>query len=221
MDRLLLPVVCAQPFLDIPTVARLCMAARGVATLDSWRRVDRQLWLAGDHEGPWNEHAVPIEPLHFAFPRNARELWTKIFYTLFQLQECTVACPGMIERATAEVFVLGINKCRTMSERGLRRLAHLERSQPEATVGFLLQWLEDCDLGDDIMEAFAAMNANNDYVKLFLDLVEAGVWTFRLYPAQWHRDLDDAIAILELEIYGFTAVIVMTEIFVNPYGFAF
>lgn len=65
------------------------------------------------------------------------------------------------------------------------------------------------------------MNGNNVYAKASLPFLHEGTWKFSLHPAEHHCHPDDAMAILELEIYGFEAAVIMTGIYVNPYGFHF
>ena len=62
---------------------------------------------------------------------------------------------------TVQVYALGtdMDRCHTLCTR--RRLTHLVEDKQEATINVVLGWIADRDLGDDVLEALATMNANN------------------------------------------------------------
>ena len=55
---------------------------------------------------------------------------------------------------------------RFIYKHGLRRLG-VEQVQQKATLNFALSGIADRDLGDDVLEVFAAVNASNAYCKHF------------------------------------------------------
>ena len=96
----------------------------------------------------------------------------------------------------------------------------MEQVQQEATRNFALSGIADRDFGDDVLEAFATMNASNVYANFRRFLHPQGTWKFSFYPAQQKRDHGDAITILQLYIDGVQAAMIMTEIYVgrNDHG---
>ena len=97
---------------------------------------------------------------------------------------------------------------------GLRRLARVEQVQQEATQNFVLSGIADRDFGDDVLEAFATMNASNVYANFRRFLHRQGTWKFSFCPAQHERDRGDATTI-QLYIHGVQAAMIMTEIYVE------
>ena len=79
--------------------------------------------------------------------------------------------------------------------------------------------ITDCDLGDDVLEAFASVNASNVYANFRRFLHHQGTWKFSFCPAQHERDRGDATTI-QLYIHGVQAAMIMTEIYVerNDHG---
>lgn len=215
----MLALQVAQQFLDIPTIARLSMASGGVATMESWRSVEKHLWRARGEEEPWDDHCIPLDPLPLALAKSARALWLHIYNPLFEAAGREMACPGMLASAVVDIYVLGVNGCKDLSEQSLRNKAGLEHEQTEADAGFILRWIEDRDLGPGLIDVFLQMNGGNEHTTPLLKLVDAGDWTFRLFPPCWDEDIEDAAAILELEVFGFTIGIIVIEIFVDPFAF--
>ena len=103
-----LQLLLAQSFLDVPALARLCSTSRSAISLDSWKLLDKHLWIARGEDGPWNKQAIPEGPLPAAFASNAKQLWLQAG-TLLGIAGRPIACPGMLERALTEVYVLGMN----------------------------------------------------------------------------------------------------------------
>ena len=89
----------------------------------------------------------------------------------------------------------------------------MEQVQQQPKLNSVICEITDCDLGDDVLEAFATMNASNVYANFRRFLHHQGTWKFN-YPAQHERDRGDAITI-QLYIHGVQAAMIMTEIYVE------
>ena len=74
----------------------------------------------------------------------------------------------------------------------------MEQVQQQPTLNSVVCGITDRDLGDDVLEAFATMNASNVYANFRRFLHHLGTWKFSFYPAQHERDHGDAITILQL-----------------------
>ena len=97
----------------------------------------------------------------------------------------------------------------------------MEQVQQQPTLNSVVCGITDRDLGDDVLEAFATMIASNVYVKAFLRFLHhQGARKFSFYPAQHKRDHGGAITVLQLNIHGVQAAMIMTEIYVgrNDHG---
>ena len=90
----------------------------------------------------------------------------------------------------------------------------MEQVQQQPKLNSVICGITDCDLGDDVLEAFATMNASNVYANFRRFLHHQGTWKFNFYPAQHERDRGDAITI-QLYIHGVQASMIMTEIYVE------
>ena len=125
---------------------------------------------------------------------------------------------GVVETASAQVFVLGVNGCNDLTAASVRRRVSPDR--PAAALGYIHHWLEERDLGDDLHDAFLQMNENGNQAAELVTLMRTSDWSFELFPARyWRGRAEAAVAILEVATYGFAAAIVFSEIIVVPFGF--
>ena len=218
MNGSTLALQLAQQFLDVPSISRVCMASSDLTTMETWRNMARQLWRAQGVEEPWDEQSVPQRPLPVAFAECAKSLWLHTHQCLLQVINRDLACPGMLERATIEVFALGLHGCNDLSDRSMFELAELEPEQ-EAEADYVARWMEHRELGPELMDAFKQMNEHDAVASAFLNEIADGFRSFKLFPAHWNEDNDAAIAVLHFELHGFSIAIIATENFVDPYGF--
>ena len=208
-------------FLDIPTAARLNAASTSMVTLENWRSLDKHLWVAQGHVDSWDVTSMPRGHglLALSFAQHAKDLWVVASRPLFALAGRELGCPGMLERAYVEVYVLGVNGCIELSDSSVRQNAGLDPDHLAAELGYLHQWLDERGIGENLQDAFLQLNEDNHHVDELVTLMHASDWSFQLFPAQLNENNEDAVAVLEFVTHGFTVVIVLSEIFVDPFGF--
>ncbi|CAK9032387.1 unnamed protein product [Durusdinium trenchii] len=66
------------------------------------------------------------------FASNAKQLWLQVSGALLVIAGRPITCPGMLERALTEVYVLGMNGYTDLSPQGVRNEADVD---PEITQG--------------------------------------------------------------------------------------
>ena len=190
-----------QEFLDLPTLARISRCSKHAISAGILNQTQKNLLELRRKLGRGRPTTNRLR-----FSSMAQELWAMLGHHLFALDDTSLRCPGLIEEAYVQVWMLGLHHCDKMGEASQRALASVcphAHSRPLANTwaDASLEGWQDDNFGDALVQRAAR--------RMLL-----GSYDFKLYSPAWACCRDAAewsSVVLEFNVFGFVGVVIFTE----------